>query len=623
MASPLPHKNELTHAASPYLRQHRDNPVWWQEWSEETLAVAREHRRPLFVSVGYATCHWCHVMAQEAFSDPTVASALNESFVAVKVDREERPDIDHYLMQFLLASRGHGGWPLNVFLTPELKPMLALTYVPLQARGGMPGFVEILGKVVDFYRTRGDDLPEFNLWDAQEPAQPTTPGPAAFRHRLDNLVRRSDPEMGGFGTGAKFPPHTSLLYLLFGVHVYRHAGAARVARRTLDVMARRGLHDHLQGGFFRYCVDRSWTVPHFEKMLYDQAMAIWVYALSYQVFGVEGYRRVAERAVTCLEETFRRNDGLYASAHDADTDHQEGATYLWNSEELEQIAGAEVFEVYDLEPGAQVEGSYHLVLRDPPPSEEVSRRVRSALLDRRRKRRQPERDEKALTAWNALAAVALLVAGRAFHRSDLKDRAHDLYHRLEEHNRDSHGNWVRSTLDGDGARPGVPQFLGDYAAILLLETYLAEESTTAEDISAWQTQLTATSGALRTFQTGQGWSSARGSDFPAVPADDFDSPSPSPVTLAEFALQRSALLTDAVEAPVELRQEVMSDFGNLASALAAGEWYFLQGPSHPDWAAVPMNVVYRWNPHSSWCYRGLCRAGEGPDLWNPAVEASG
>ena len=373
-------RNNLDLSVSPYLRQHRENPVWWQEWSQEVLDHARETDRILLVSVGYATCHWCHVMAADAFSDPDVAAYLNEHFMPIKVDREQRPDIDQMLMDFLVQTTGQGGWPLNAFLSPRLEPFFAMTYAATESRYGIPSFLDILHRVVEFYGANKDELKPFEV---RAPAPAPGGGPrggntgspgaeggtgspgeggegredAELARITEAISRAFDEEHAGFGSSQKFPPHSTLLYLLNRYADSRYAGtpdetAGHIARNTLETMQRRGLHDHLQGGFFRYCVDRAWTIPHFEKMLYDQALLLWSFSLGARVFSREDFRRTAEGIYRCLEETFAE-DGVYVSGHDADTDHVEGATYVWTPAEIEAVLGAEdaafFGEIYDIE----------------------------------------------------------------------------------------------------------------------------------------------------------------------------------------------------------------------------------------------------------------------------------
>ena len=311
-------RNNLAKSSSPYLQQHKNNPIWWQEWSEEMLEYAKRENKLLLVSIGYSTCHWCHVMAQEAFSDREIADYLNNHFVSIKVDREQRPDIDQYCMHYIMQTQGQGGWPLNVFMTPDKQPVYALTYASTQPKHGMPGFITILKAIkVGLTQEHSHDFTPGYEKGEEIPQQKLT---AAIEQNFDR-------EFGGFGHGMKFPPHCTLLYLLYAEE---EECAKEIVQNTVDAMALGGLHDHLQGGFFRYCTDRDWTIPHFEKMLYDQAMHLWVYSAAYHRYKKSEYKAVAEKILQCLAETFEE-DGLYYSAHDADTNHEEGLTHLWDA----------------------------------------------------------------------------------------------------------------------------------------------------------------------------------------------------------------------------------------------------------------------------------------------------
>ncbi|HKJ85050.1 MAG TPA: DUF255 domain-containing protein, partial [Spirochaetia bacterium] len=376
-------RNNLDHASSPYLRQHAENPVWWQEWNEETLEFARANDRILFVSVGYSTCHWCHVMARGAFSDPDSARVLNRRFLPIKIDREQRPDIDHYLMSFLVGTTGSGGWPLNAFLTPDGKPFFAMTYASTEPRFNTPAFSDILERVIEFYAEHRNEIAPFELnRDHSRVSEPTlaalnaltTSGGASSPDELpvamisdederEALTRTADLERaydrvhGGFGNSQKFPPHSPLLFLQYAHAAGISDEAATMVTGTLDAMMTRGLHDHLQGGFFRYTVDNDWTVPHFEKMLYDQALLLWNYSIASRLFDRAGYRETARGIIRSLEQTFRVGAG-YASAHDADTDHREGATYIWKLEEIEQALTAEEFDAMLREFSLSADGNF-------------------------------------------------------------------------------------------------------------------------------------------------------------------------------------------------------------------------------------------------------------------------
>lgn len=615
-------RNNLGDASSPYLKQHRSNPVWWQPWSREVLDYARETGKPLFVSVGYATCHWCHVMAREAFSNPAVAERINRDFVAVKIDREERPDIDHFLMQFLMATRGQGGWPLNVFLTPDLRPFFALTYAPVENRGGIPGFAMILDRVMEFYAEKAHQVSRFNLWvDGSDETQAPTKIAREALHRAHNLVRREDREAGGFGVNQKFPPHTSLLYLLYVQAIYGDETVEATLRRTLDAMARRGLHDHLQGGFFRYCVDRQWTIPHFEKMLYDQAMSLWVYSLAWKVLGNEWYRDVAHGVVKALRESFADREGLFISAHDADTDHHEGRTYLWSEQDLRNLPQPDrerLSDLFEIRPGGNFEGFHHLIRRENGSLPEEDRSFLERLLRQRRGRVQPEADTKIITVWNALAASALVYAGRFLPDPDLVEEARRLYGNLERSNRLPDGRWIRSSLAGN--RNSV-ECLEDYGAVLYLVTLLAEHESELEGFKRWEQEMVILEERVRLFHSDRGWVYTIAEDFEQVPADDFDSPIPSAVSLAEAALLRSALLrgddSSTNPAPNGMGSDLQSDFRNATVLVDAGEFYLLESPGLYPWTTLPPNVLQRVNTRETWCFRGSCRPGS-PEEWNPS-----
>ena len=356
-------RNNLDKSSSPYLLQHISNPIWWQEWSEGLISYALRKKKILFVSVGYTTCHWCHVMAAEAFSDAVTANYLNHNFICIKIDREQRPDIDQLLMDFINNQNGGGGWPLNVFMTADLRPVYALTYAPSQSTGSMNSLLYIAEKVTEFCIENKDNIPPFYSIDRQ-------PEVAEESSLVKQLSRYYDSENGGFGMGQKFPPHSSLLYLLFQSGVEDSPSIKSICIKTLDAMKDRGLNDHLQGGIFRYCVDKEWTVPHFEKMLYDQAMALWSYSLAYRVTGKEEYRIMAKNILRCLDESFE-SDGFYISAHDADTEHEEGATYLWGIDEIENALDPDEFamfsESYHLTREGNFDGRNHLIrLNDIP-----------------------------------------------------------------------------------------------------------------------------------------------------------------------------------------------------------------------------------------------------------------
>jgi uncharacterized protein YyaL (SSP411 family) len=581
-------RNNLDRSDSPYLRQHRDNPVWWQEWGPETLAAAAAQEKPLFVSVGYSTCHWCHVMAAEAFSDPDTARFLNRHFVCIKVDRETRPDIDQYLMGFIQAQGGHGGWPLNVFLAPDQRPVFALTYAPPRARDGMLPLRVIAGKVLEYISAHADQIRPFAFAVAEPGLVPEDLLPA-------ELLAGFDPHHGGFGPGPKFPPHSTLLYMLYRLCNEKHPGLENACRRTLDAMRLGGLHDHLQGGIFRYCVDREWTIPHFEKMLYDQALALWCYALASRVLGARSYRDMAAGIVRCLEETFAM-DGFYATAFDADTEHREGATYVWHYDEIRAKLTDGEFKrfsrSYHLPEKGNFAGAIHLTrLNDLP-----LRNCEKKLLARRRKKPQPERDEKVLCGTNALAACALMQAGRLLDRPAWEQRASGIVRKILEVFWD--GSFLSHGLAGGKVQK--QGFLGDAAALLLALTMLAEGD------PQWVGPMNALAQYTTTFKQQDGWLESRQADFHAVGASWFDHPVPSSVSLAAMGLARAAVLKGDPGERLEYRQPHQSDFFNIAAMFSQGLFHQVHSKKAIAWSRLPANSIQLRGEPETDCYRGQC-----------------
>ncbi|HNT94104.1 MAG: thioredoxin domain-containing protein [Bacteroidales bacterium] len=596
-------QNNLNISSSPYLRQHAGNPIWWQEWNSETLAYAAAANKPLLVSVGYATCHWCHVMAAEAFSDPETAAYLNANFVNIKVDREQRPDIDQYLMNFIQAQTGSGGWPLNVFLTPGLKPVHALTYAPLRTSGNRYSFLYIAQAVTEFMEQRGDNIMPFTQHEQE--------APEADAERLaESLGEYFDRENGGFGAGQKFPPHSTLLFMLYRLSVSPDKLLDEMVTSTLDAMMMRGLHDHLQGGIYRYCVDREWTIPHFEKMLYDQAMALWTYSVAHRVTGGERYRIMAEKIVRCLDDTFTI-DGMYASAFNADTDHKEGATYLWSMKELAALLSAEEMErfreVYDVSDTGNFEGLNHLVRKSDRRIDDIEEK----LLKARRQRSQPSRDDKILLGLNALTAVALIQAGRQLDRPELAAAAAGLTWRLLE------TFWDGSSL-AHSYYDGVLQqqsYLSDAAAMLLAITMLYE------DDHSWGEMMNAMADYVRRFHGSDGrWIESDAGDFMKIYASWFDHPVPSAVSLAETALTRVALLTGADLTPAIYRRPYQSDFYNINVLLTEDLFYLYTTRDPLPWSSIPVNSLQRRGEPETVCYDKVCRTA---GLQDRTTERSG
>lgn len=454
--------NRLAGSTSPYLRQHADNPVHWQQWTPEALREAAERDVPILLSIGYAACHWCHVMAHESFEDAAVAAAMNDGFVCIKVDREERPDLDAIYMTATLALTGQGGWPMTCFLTPDGRPFYCGTYYP------KPAFLTLLSAVSDTWRTRRDEVErasnriaaELRSMAAGLPGGGPVIEPALCDQAVAAVLRDADTEHGGFGGAPKFPP-SALLEALLRHHERTGATAAlQVVACTGTAMARGGIYDQLAGGFARYSVDNAWVVPHFEKMLYDNALLLRTYAHWARRTGDPLARRVAEQTARFLLDELTDGD-LFVSALDADADGREGASYVWTPEQLIAALGdddgrwaAETFTVTAA--GTFEAGSSVLQLRTDPADAGRFERVRATLLAARRTRVQPGRDDKVVTAWNGLAITALAETSVALGDSTLVEAAERCADALVE----------RHLVDGRLRRASLGGAIGDSAAIL-------------------------------------------------------------------------------------------------------------------------------------------------------------
>ncbi len=474
--------NRLAASTSPYLQQHADNPVDWYEWGDDAFTAARERDVPLLISVGYAACHWCHVMAHESFEDETTAAFMNERFVCVKVDREERPDVDAIYMEATQAMTGHGGWPMTVFATPDGDPFFCGTYFPPRPVSGMPSFPQVLASLAAAWETRRGEVDESAsgiraaLGERGRTALPSggVVDGDVVAAVLDTLAPTYDPRSGGFGGAPKFPPSMLLEWLL------RHAARAGsrealgMAVHTLERMARGGMYDQLGGGFARYSVDADWVVPHFEKMLYDNALLLRVYAHWWRLTGAPLARRVVVETADWMVRELRTPQGGFASALDADSvppedphgHPREGAFYVWTPDELEAVLGHDdgtwaASTLHVTPSGTFEEGASVLQLLADPPDVERFADVRRRLAEARESRPRPTRDDKVVAAWNGLAIAALADAGTLLDRPDWVAAAVDAAALLRTHVRRDVVRLARASRDGVvGRASGV---LEDYA----------------------------------------------------------------------------------------------------------------------------------------------------------------
>jgi uncharacterized protein YyaL (SSP411 family) len=469
--------NRLAQETSPYLLQHRDNPVDWYPWGEEALARARELDRPILLSVGYSACHWCHVMERESFEDPDTAAYMNEHFVSVKVDREERPDVDALYMEAVQAISGQGGWPMTVFLDPDGVPFYGGTYFPPDEGRGMPSFRMVMEAVVDAFESRREELRErapetrarLGAIGAVEPAG-EAPGAELLEAAVATLEAAADTERGGFGGAPKFPPASALELLLA-------RGKPEIVERTLDAMMAGGIYDQIGGGFARYSVDAAWLVPHFEKMLYDNAQLARAYLHGWQALGHERYRRVCEETLDWALREMRGPEGGFYSALDADSEGEEGRFYVWTPEEIRDVLGEDadaILAYFGVSEKGNFEGRsvLHLAGGAAAAEPEGLDAARRALYEARAKRVRPGLDDKRLASWNALMLAALTECGAALEREDYLDAARGCAEFVLRDLRDADGRLLRTYKDGEGR---LNAYLEDHAFLLeaLLTLYEA------------------------------------------------------------------------------------------------------------------------------------------------------
>ena len=528
--------NRLGGESSPYLLQHKDNPVDWYPWGDEALARARAQDRPLLVSIGYSACHWCHVMAHESFEDPDIAAVMNERFVCVKVDREERPDIDAICMEACQAMTGQGGWPLNVFLTPEGVPFYAGTYFPPEPRHGLPSWRMVLDGVAEAWENRraeiraqsGRIIEALSASDRLEPSMEPI-REEELRTALVSLWNTYDRANGGFGRAPKFPPHSVIELLLA-------RGEREMSLGTLEAMARGGIYDQIGGGFARYSVDATWTVPHFEKMLYDNALLARAYLHGWQVSGEERFKNVCCETLDWALREMLGPEGGFCSALDADSEGVEGKFYVWTLHELRGALGTNLADeaIAYFRPAAFEHGLI-LEARGPEPAPDRLAEIRRRLLEVRSRRVRPGLDDKRLTSWNALMISALADAGAALERPDYVDAAVGCAEFVLRERRTDGGDLLRT--------PRVRAFLEDYA--YLLEALISLYEATGDP--RWFGEATALAGVLIARfsdpERGGFFTTADDHEPLAVRRKDLeDSPIPSGNSAAAFGLLRLALL---------------------------------------------------------------------------------
>ncbi|HYU19855.1 MAG TPA: thioredoxin domain-containing protein [Chloroflexota bacterium] len=623
--------NRLANETSPYLLQHANNPVDWYPWGEVALAKARAEDKPILLSIGYSACHWCHVMEHESFEDEQIAGLMNQLFVNIKVDREERPDLDSIYMSAVQALTGRGGWPMTMFLTPDGAPFYGGTYFPPQDRGHMPGFPRVLRSVAEAYRTRraevGKSAEQLTAMLGRQVAPQASQylAPELLDQALRALLPQFDMQEGGLGGAPKFPQPMALEFLL---RSYRRTGspeALAAAQLTLDKMACGGIYDQLGGGFHRYSVDAVWLVPHFEKMLYDNAQLARVYLQAYQVTGEPLFRRVVEETLEYVRCEMTDPGGGFYSTQDADSEGEEGKFFVWTPQEIEAVLGGEdarlLCAYFDVTEQGNFE--HHTILRvaasveavaltlgvDPAGAQAVIERGRRGLFEARERRVKPGRDEKVLTAWNGLMLRTFAEAAAALDRDDYREQANrNAEFVLANLRRD--GRLLRTWKDGQAKLNG---YLEDYACLAdgLLSLYeatfdprwLAE----ARSIADVMIEQFADDSAGGFYDTGKDHER-----LVSRPKDLFDNATPSGNSVAAEALLRLGLLSgqglyrEAAERVLRLLGVIAAQhpaaFGRLLCALdfylgSPKEIAIVGQPDAADTASLTRTVFSRYAPN--------------------------
>lgn len=572
--------NHLIYEKSPYLLQHVDNPVDWYPWSKEAFNKAKRENKPIFLSCGYSTCHWCHVMAHETFEDEEVANLLNERFVSIKLDREERPDIDAIYMKVCQALTGQGGWPLNVFLTPDQKPFYAGTYFPKESRFGRPGFIDVITQLYDQYIEHPEKLTDIGEQITQALSRKEDEHEQldenAVHECYRQLAQAFDPEYGGFGKAPKFPSPHQLTFLLRYHRWTKEKKALEMVTKTLDSMADGGIYDHIGFGFARYSVDQIWLVPHFEKMLYDQAMLAIAYTEAFQVTDNSRYRKVAEDILAYVTREMRDADGGFYSAEDADSEGVEGKFYLWTPEEVVDIVGEDTGEafcdIYDISKHGNFEGKNipNLIEENRNPGELES--ARQKLFEAREKRVHPHKDDKILTSWNGLMAAAFAKAGRVFGNDEYVQIAKEALHFIEE-TLTENGRLMARYREGEVKHRG---FIDDYANLLWANVELYETSLEPEFLE--KSVRLAESMIDLFWDEDQGGFYFYGEDSESLiarPKELYDAAVPSGNSVAAAQLLRLSKLTGRTEWEDRV-SKMFQVFADEASHYPSGYCYFLQ-----------------------------------------------
>ena len=631
--------NRLAKETSPYLLQHKDNPVDWYPWGEEAFERARSEDRPVFLSIGYSACHWCHVMERESFENDEIAALMNERFVNIKVDREERPDVDSIYMSAVQAMTGRGGWPMSIFMTPDGKPYFTGTYFPPDERGGMTAFPRVLAAAADAYRDRKDEVLSTSSKIVEElqgqtvahsSSEPLTRETQA--QAFTALVSMFDSEHGGFGGAPKFPQAMALDFLLRYWHEHQDGNGAEQALNmvevTLSKMALGGIYDQIGGGFARYATDEIWLVPHFEKMLYDNALLVPVYVHAWQVTGKALYRRVAEETLRYVEREMLQSSGGFSSAQDADSEGVEGKFFVWEASDVDALVGEELGRVARAYYGLTDQGNFEgrNILSIPEPEEEVLRElsisaeelatslttIREKLFAEREKRVRPGLDDKILTSWNALMLKAFAEAGAAFDEPAYVDIARrNAEFLLDSLVRD--GRLLRTWKEGSAKLNG---YLEDYG--YLIDALLSLYEATFEQRWLADAEALAASMIELFYEADEGVFYDTGSDHERLlfrPRDVFDNATPSGGSSSAMALFRLAVFTGNAD----YQRAALSSLRSVHDLLTRAPAGFANWLSALDfYLSTPKEIVIIGPPDSQ-ATQALLRVARGRYLPNRAL----
>ncbi|GAV23539.1 thioredoxin domain-containing protein [Carboxydothermus pertinax] len=586
--------NRLIHEKSPYLLQHAYNPVDWYPWGEDAFKKAKMEDKPVFLSIGYSTCHWCHVMERESFENEEVADLLNKHFVAIKVDREERPDVDQIYMTACQAMTGQGGWPLTIIMTPEKKPFFAGTYFPKRSKWGRPGLIEILTEIAKLWETDREQLLTISkrLYEFMQTMPQSKKGDLTeevLEKAYREFLGKFDSEYGGFGPAPKFPTPHNLIFLF---RYWKRTGEEKalvMAEKTLEAMARGGIYDHVGYGFHRYSTDREWLVPHFEKMLYDNALLAYTYLEAYQATKKEKYARVAREVFTYVKRKMTSPEGGFYSAEDADSEGVEGKYYAWTPDEVKKALGPEEGElfcrVYDITPEGNFEGKNipnlihtdleSMAVKFGKSSEELTDsldRMRQKLYQGREKRVLPHKDDKILTSWNGLMIAALAKGVRVLQDQELLNMAQKAAEFIFSKLRRDDGRLLARYREGEGA---VLAYLDDYAFLIwgLIELYEA-----SFEVRYLKLAVELTREMLKLFwdekHGGLFFTGADGEELITRPKEIYDGALPSGNSVAALNLLRLSRMLGE-EDFLQKAEEILSTFAGKVSEIPSAHSFYL------------------------------------------------